>query len=1095
MDRAVAVHVARHHRRRRPTASAPTCCSRRPGSWWPRSCRWPAGSTADDDPWAEQRLAWAAARRHRPLRARALVPHARPAPRSVDGGQDKGRRLAVAQPLAALFDEYGAQRPALLRAWAAGRRHRRRRRPRWTTTCAGRPSSGGGCATRLGVASPAEQLDARLPTAARERPVAAGAARSGCPVFGPTRLTPDALQVLDALAEHRRRAPVAAAPLPRAVGPGRGGRPARYPSRATTRPPTAAATRCCASCGRDVRELQLRLGPGDATGTDEHLPATRPPADRCSAACSATCADDRRPPATRRSTGDRSVQVHACHGRQPAGRGAPRGAARAARGRPHPRAARRAGDVPRRRDVRAADLAGVRARRRRPDGPTPRTPATGSGSGSPTAACGRPTRCSPWSRRLLDLADARLTASQVLDLAAHARRCGAASASTTTSSSGCATGSPGRGALGPRRRRPARRTQLDGVAQNTWQAGLDRLLRRRHHGRGRTCAPSGWRCRSTTSTATTSTWPAGSPSWSTGSARSLRGAAPASSRSPRWIDALRRAVDDLTGDAAARRLAAAAGPRASSTDVADPAGDRAGTGAARLADVRALLADRLRGRPTRANFRTGHLTMCTMVPMRSVPHRVVVPARPRRRRVPAAARASTATTCWPGDPCVGERDPRSEDRQLFLDAVLAAEERLVVLYTGADERTGAAGRPRCRSGELLDAAGPHGDRRRPGRRRWSATRCSRSTRATSCRDARRARPVQLRRRVARRGAGAAGPRPPGRPSWPRRCPRRGPATGRARRPGPRSSSTRRRRSCASGWGSRSSTRTTSRADALPVELNGLEKWAVGDRLLRRGLPGRRRDRRGARRVAARRPAARRRSARQAVTTGRRRRRAPLVAADAPACAPAAPRLSTSRSTCPAARAAGRAPCPACTATGWCGSSTPTLGAKHRLRAWVQPAGPGRGARGPRLERRDRGPLQRRGPAMSSLAAPRPARRAAALAQLVAVYRRRPLRPAAAVAEDVLRLRRARRGGSPATAARLEAAIEWRRNSRAARSASSTTPSTRQVWGEGAAWTRCLVGSRTTGDLAWAVERQPTRSDSSPGSSGTRCSAAERTVGS
>ena len=40
-------------------------------------------------------------------------------------------------------------------------------------------------------------------------------------------------------------------------------------------------------------------------------------------------------------------------------------------------------------------------------------------------------------------------------------------------------------------------------------------------------------------------------------------------------------------------------------------------------DVRSLLADRLKGRPTRANFRTGHLTVCTLVPMRSIPHRVV----------------------------------------------------------------------------------------------------------------------------------------------------------------------------------------------------------------------------------------------------------------------------------------------------------------------------------------------------------------------------------------------------------------------------------------------------------------------------------------
>ena len=58
----------------------------------------------------------------------------------------------------------------------------------------------------------------------------------------------------------------------------------------------------------------------------------------------------------------------------------------------------------------------------------------------------------------------------------------------------------------------------------------------------------------------------------------------------------------------------------------------------RLPDVRALLSDRLAGRPTRANFRTGTLTVCTMVPMRSVPAPGGLPARSRRRRVPAAGR-------------------------------------------------------------------------------------------------------------------------------------------------------------------------------------------------------------------------------------------------------------------------------------------------------------------------------------------------------------------------------------------------------------------------------------------------------------------------
>ena len=56
-------------------------------------------------------------------------------------------------------------------------------------------------------------------------------------------------------------------------------------------------------------------------------------------------------------------------------------------------------------------------------------------------------------------------------------------------------------------------------------------------------------------------------------------------------------------------------------------------------------------------------------------------------------------------PLTGERDPRSEDRQLLLDALLAATEHLVITYTGANEqlRRQPAAR-RTRSGEMLDAA-------------------------------------------------------------------------------------------------------------------------------------------------------------------------------------------------------------------------------------------------------------------------------------------------------------------------------------------------------------------------------------------------------
>src|SRR5262249_32993942 len=54
-------------------------------------------------------------------------------------------------------------------------------------------------------------------------------------------------------------------------------------------------------------------------------------------------------------------------------------------------------------------------------------------------------------------------------------------------------------------------------------------------------------------------------------------------------------------------------------------------------------------------------------------------------------------------PVTGERDVRSEDRQLLLDAIGAATETLVVTYTGADPHNGQDRPPAVPLGELLDA--------------------------------------------------------------------------------------------------------------------------------------------------------------------------------------------------------------------------------------------------------------------------------------------------------------------------------------------------------------------------------------------------------
>ncbi len=108
----------------------------------------------------------------------------------------------------------------------------------------------------------------------------------------------------------------------------------------------------------------------------------------------------------------------------------------------------------------------------------------------------------------------------------------------------------------------------------------------------------------------------------------------------------------------------------------------------RLADVRDLLSALIAGRPTRANFRTGELTVCTMVPMRSVPHRVIVLLGIDAEVFPRVQRIDGGDDVLGVEPLVGERNPRDEDRQCFLDAIGAAQDNLLVFYSGADPVSG-----------------------------------------------------------------------------------------------------------------------------------------------------------------------------------------------------------------------------------------------------------------------------------------------------------------------------------------------------------------------------------------------------------------------
>ena len=660
--------------------------------------------------------------------------------------------------------------------------------------------------------------------------------------------------------------------------------------------------------------------------------------------------------------------------------------------------------------------------------------------------------------RLLDLADARLTGPEVLDLAAQpavrarfdfdddelervgdwVRRAGV------------------RWGLDAADRAPY---HLDGVPQNTWQTGLDRVLV------GITMDEEELR---TVGLALPLDDVDSNEADLAGRFAELvdRLALTVEAlRSPQsldaWVDTLVTAVDDLTWTPPFDAWQTAEARR-ELTDVLTSAGDGAAAALLGLADVRALLARRLRGRPTRANFRTGQLTMCTMVPMRSVPHRVVCLLGVNDGVFPRGTHAD-GDDVLARSPRVGERDVRSEDRQLFLDAVLAARETLVVLYTGADERTGAVRPPAVPLGELLDVL----DRMVPDARGSVLVR----------------HPLQPfdARNFVDGDLGGPGPFSFDTASYDGARALRGPrhaATAFLDRPlppaadaqvvelddlvrfleGPVKSFLRQR------LGLSTFSDDDDPAEAVPIELDALEQWQVGDRLLEHRLAGVARD--------------------QVVRAEWLRGDLPPGPLGQTVVTPLADEVDALVTQTEGLRAGGPVVLDATvtlpdgtrvagTVPGAYGDRLvrvvySKLGAKHRLRAWAQlllvvathegrdwsAATVGRGSR-------------RTGPTMSLLVVPSPADASARLAELVAVYRaglESPL-PLAPKTSGVYAEKR--HGGSPVAASTLKAEGEWRRTYQGREIGEHGEAEHLRVWGDRPL--DALLAAPARPDLAWAEE--------------------------
>ena len=107
-----------------------------------------------------------------------------------------------------------------------------------------------------------------------------------------------------------------------------------------------------------------------------------------------------------------------------------------------------------------------------------------------------------------------------------------------------------------------------------------------------------------------------------------------------------------------------------------------------------------RGAPGRG-FLTGGVTFCALVPMRSIPFRVVCLLGMNDADFPRVRRAP-GFDLIPLHPRPGDRSARDDDRYLFLEALLSARQRLIITYVGQSIRDNSEVPPSVVVSELLD---------------------------------------------------------------------------------------------------------------------------------------------------------------------------------------------------------------------------------------------------------------------------------------------------------------------------------------------------------------------------------------------------------
>lgn len=120
-----------------------------------------------------------------------------------------------------------------------------------------------------------------------------------------------------------------------------------------------------------------------------------------------------------------------------------------------------------------------------------------------------------------------------------------------------------------------------------------------------------------------------------------------------------------------------------------------------LTAVRSLLEDRIEYENEGWNFMAEGITFCAMVPMRSIPFRVVAMLGMDDRAFPRSRRPENFDKIAE-KPRTGDRSKRNEERYLFLEGILAAREYLIISFVGQDIKDNALLPPSVVVSELID---------------------------------------------------------------------------------------------------------------------------------------------------------------------------------------------------------------------------------------------------------------------------------------------------------------------------------------------------------------------------------------------------------